>query len=402
MGKLLLIVILGAIITFGISNISLNKYVSGGLENSVDDYSYHRAHDIASSMVDVILMRMVNDTKYRVESSTTEDLDGGSATYTAENVFFEGDSLVKVSVTGKYNGAEKSITAHTARPDFGWVPPFIRAAWTANGNLNNTISDMFIDGRDHDLNLNIIPKTGRFGVSTSVTFVNTQNAAIGGTKDSIDYPMTYPENPDIIEEYDWGGTFPDSPDKVLGYPEGTLKKVAQSGINGSQYLLNPDNATLWDPKKKKWKKTKFIDGLTYPVSGVTYIEITNSGIKQEIQFEQNGNSGIFVVHGPNCGSRIDGVKFDKNTSDGLFTGLLVTDYSFHHHLDILGGVIQLSPDLETSKNCNGNKDHWVYYSSEAISNATKITTESGLVGNNPTTNNFGFATQRLTVKYWFE
>ena len=60
---------------------------------------------------------------------------------------------------------------------------------------------MFIDGRNYDLNLNIIPQTGRFGVSSSGPFNNVDEAAIGGTRDSIDYPMSFPENPAVIEEY---------------------------------------------------------------------------------------------------------------------------------------------------------------------------------------------------------
>jgi hypothetical protein len=204
--------------------------------------------------------------------------------------------------------------------------------------------------------------------------------------------MTFPEVPEVIEEnYDWGGTFPESPDAILGYPEGTLKAAAQTGEFGSQYLYNPGKVKIG----KKW----FIDGLTYPISGVTYIEMTNSD-EVELMFQQTGNSGILVIHKENgSGSRIKGVKFDKDNSDGLFTGLLITDYSFHHHIDILGAVLMLSPNLEENKNCNGNKDHWVYYSSEAVSNATGIAAEitglSGSVG-------YGFGRKRVNVKYVYE
>ena len=59
----------------------------------------------------------------------------------------------------------------------------------------------------------------------------------------------------------------------------------------------------------------------------------------------------------------------------------------------------LSPNLETSKNCNGNKDHWAYYSSESIGNATETVAEitglSGSVG-------YGFGKKRVNVKYVYE
>jgi len=388
MARYIMIVVLGGMLTFGIANINQNSVVTQGTQNVVDNFSSSRARDIAGSMTDILMMRLANNLDYRVKTEVSEDLDGGEAIYTVEDTFFEGDSLVKLKVVAGYNDVSKTIIAYTQKPTDGWVPPFIRGAWTANANLNNTISDMYIDGRDHDLSLNILPTSGKFGVSTSTAFTNVENAAIGGTNNKIDYPMTFPEVPEVIEEnYDWDGGFPESPDKILGYPEGTLKAAAQSGEYGSQYVLVPGG-------------TKKIDGhlLTYPLSGVTYIEITNSD-EAELMLEQKGNSGIVVVHNSDRTSRLKGVKYDIDNSDGLLTGLLVTDYSFHHHIDILGSVLMLSPNLETSKNCKGNADHWVYYSSEAILNATEIVANitglSGQVG-------YGFGKKRVNVRYVYE
>jgi len=391
MARFIMIVVLGGMFTYGISNITQNSIVSQGKQNPVDNFSYNRAHNIAGSMTEVLLMRLSNDPTYRVNTKPTEYLYGGEAIYSVEDTFFENDSLIKITVNAGFSGVTKTITSYAEKPTDGWIPSVIRGAWTANANLNNTISNMYIDGRDHDLNQNLIPTTGKFGVSTSTVFTNVENAAIGGTNNFIDYPMTFPEVPEVIEEfYDWGGNFPESPDEALGLPEGTLKEAAKTGEYGSQYLLDPPKVKIGN----KW----FIDGLTYPLSGVTYIELTNSS-SVGLMLEQNGNSGIVVVHRDNGNSRISGVKYDDATSDGLLTGLLITDYSFHHHINILGGVIQLSPDLETSKNCNGNADHWVYYSSEAISNATQIAAEitglSGKVG-------YDFGKKRVNVKYVYE
>ena len=391
MAKYLLMIVLGTMVTLGISNITQNSKLQNGTKNSVDNYSLSRANNIAGNMTEVLLMRLSNDPAYRVINQETEGMFGGEAAYIVEDTFFEGDSLVKIIVAGEFNGVEKVLTTYTSRPNEGWVPPVVRGAWTANGPLNNTISDMYIDGRDHDLNLNLIPKKGKFGVSSSVEFINLENAEIGGTNNGIDYPMTFPEAPEVIEEgYDWGGSFPETPDEILGYPEGTLKTIAQSGENGSQYLYNPGKVKIGN----KW----FIDGLTYPLSGVTYIQLTTAD-KIELMLKQTGNSGIVVVHREGGGSYISGVKFDKDNSDGLLTGLLITDYSFHHHIDILGAVIMLSPDLETEKNCNGNKDHWVYYSSEAIESATGIASKiSGIQGSV----GYGFGKKRVDVKYVYE
>ena len=389
MAKYIMIVVLAGMVTFGISNINLNNTLGGGTNNSVYNFGFNRSHSIATSMGDIILMRLASDFDYRVNTPVTEDLFDGEATFSVEDTFFEGDSLVKITVAGNFNGITKNVITYASKPGKGWVPPMVRGAWTANSTLNNTISDMYIDGRDHDLNLNLIPSTGVYGVSTSVSFVNNDKAEIGGTNNKIDYPMTFPEVAEVIEEnYNWGGQFPLSPDEALGLPEGTLKAAAQTGEYGSQYLLNPEG----------YDSRNYIDGLNYPLSGVTYIEITN-GDEYELMLEQNGNSGILVIHNDDRNSNIQGIKYDKDNSDGLLTGLLMTDYSFHHHINVLGSIVMLSPDLEEDKNCNGNKDHWVYYSSEAISNATEtvaeITGESYNVG-------YGFGKKRLNVRYVHE
>ena len=166
----------------------------------------------------------------------------------------------------------------------------------------------------------------------------------------------------------------------------TMKAAAQSGEYGSQYLLLPNNE-------------KKIDGdlLTYPLSGVTYVEVQNAA-DIDLVIEQTGNSGILVIHRDNGDSHISSIKADKD-SDGLLTGLLITDVSFHHHIDILGAVLMLSTDLETDKSCSGNADHWVYYSSESVVSATHIAAEiTGLsqqVG-------YGFGKKRVKVRYVYE
>jgi len=394
MARFIMIVVLSGIVTYGISNITQNSNVSQGTDNTVDNFIYNRAHDIASSMTDILLMRIANDWEYRVETDEEppEPLFGGDATYAVEDTFFGGDTLIKIKVAAKIKVAEndyvtKTIITYAQRPTDGWVPPFIRGAWTANANLNNTISDMLIDGRDHDLDLNILPTTGVHGVSSSQPFVNVEGAQIGGTNNFIDYPMTFPEDSAVIEEeYDWDGGFPETPDGMLGYPEGTLKAAAQSGLFGSQYLLLPPNEGT-------------IDGnlLTYPLSGVTYVEVQN-GDGKDLVIEQTGNSGILVIHRDIGDSYVSSIKADKS-SDGLLTGLLITDKSFHHHIDILGAVLMLSTDLITNKNCSGNADHWVYYSSEAVVTATHIAAEiTGLseqVG-------YGFGKKRIKVRHVYE
>ncbi|MFC2139210.1 hypothetical protein ACFLR4_00990 [Bacteroidota bacterium] len=401
MGKSTLILILGAVTLFAVANVNVNNSIFESGKMSFGYFNQVHARNVANSMIQILLSELGNDFDFRVDPGDSLSLLGGLAEYKITDCTGDDSMLVKIEVNARYPYPsiyyKTQNTVAYAAPGGGWVPPFVRGAWTANANLDNTISDMYIDGRNHDYDLSIDPpNSGRPGVSTSTDFVNTQNAAIGGTSwAGVDYPMTYPEDPAIIEEnYDWGGTFPVTPDEILGYPEGTLVSIAKSGAYGSQYVNNPPMITIG-------KKKNVVGALTYPLSGVTYVRIDN-GKDYEFFFQQNNNSGMLIVHGDNREARLVGVKYDESTcDDGLFTGLLVTDYSFHHHIDILGAVLQLSPNLESDKECKGNKDHWVYYSSAAIEDATRITSEvSSLIGNN--TNFKGFGSSRIPVSRVYE
>ena len=435
MGKSLVIIILGSVITLSYMKVSQLNALNMGTDNAISYYEQAQARNMANSMVNILLTRIADDVTYRTDGYESMDFGDGTANFRiSEDAFVEGDTLIKVEVEVNFNGYPKSVTSYIKR-DYeakGWVPAAVRGSWTANADLNNTISDMLIDGRDHDLNLNVTPNVGKFGVSSSTEFRNDEDAEIGGTSNSVDYVPTYPEDQNIIEElYNWGGDFPDSPDELLKFPEGTLKSIAQSGVGGSQYLLNPDEEDIDE------------EFLNYPLRGITYIELTD-GDDRELHIKGTGNSGIVIVHGPNSSSRLKGVKikeFDAGKNEEIvchdfgqedektliideddlddhldhgdreeacgedyewFQGLIVTDYSFHHHIDILGAMVQLSPNLEDSKSCGGNEDHWVKYSSEAVKEATKFAAKASGLGVNRFDNQEGFGHGRLKVKSWFE
>ncbi|HLG33212.1 MAG TPA: hypothetical protein VI362_09220 [Ignavibacteriaceae bacterium] len=389
MGKAILIVILGSIVLLGTLNMNTNRYLNSDTENSVDFYADAHARNIACSMTQMLLSQIADNMAYKTSGTQQSSFFGGNTEYSVSRVLFAGDSLTRVQVTANYMGKARQVTAY-CKPG-GWTPPFLRGAWTANGNLNQTISDMYIDGRDYKLDGTIVPTNGMYGVSTSVPFVNTYFAAIGGTNNLIDYPMQFPENPNIIEQYNWGGNFPETPDEILGYPEGTLKGIAQSKVSGSQYVTN-------------------VSSLVFPLSGVTYVDLpANSSVDLDLKYvSSTANKGILIVHAPNRSSKVNHLKseYPNKTNSIPFKGIIITDYSFHHHLNILGAVLQLSPNLELSKICNGNKDHWVHFSREAIINATEVVAKNSKYSGN---NNWGgdnvyagLGPRRYHVKYWYE
>ena len=157
MAKYLLIVVLGAMVTFGVSNITQNSVVGQGTKNSVDNYSINRVQNIAMSMTDILLTRLADDLEYRTESEALVELFGGKVTYTVEDNFSENDSRIKIKVVAVYNTATKIITTYIAKKADYRVPTVGGGAWSLNTNLNNTIRDMCIDGRDRDLNQSVNP-----------------------------------------------------------------------------------------------------------------------------------------------------------------------------------------------------------------------------------------------------
>lgn len=370
MGKAVLIILIGAFIAFGVFAVTtLNSSKHAEIE-ATNNYKINYARNIALSTIDILMSKLADSLNYRVPIERTMNLMSGIAKYTIKDTTLETDSVIQIRVLAEYEGSYKETIAYV-KITGGFVPPILRGVITANSSLNKTISDMIIDGRDHDLNGKVIPNNGIYGVSSGTNFVNLQGAMIGGTVNGIDYPPKFPENPVVIEQnYDWGDSFPTSPDKILGFPEGTLKSIAQSKVNGSQYVTS-------------------LNRLKFPLSGVTYLELPSSEVK--INLGNFNNSGILVVHNPTTSTRVTQLKASKP-----FKGLIIGDYMFHLHLDILGGLILLSPNLELSDECKGNNDHKIYYSSVTIKNATFFASQvSGQSGS-------GKGERNLNLLYLFE
>ncbi|MFQ5847193.1 MAG: hypothetical protein ACE5IQ_05890 [Candidatus Methylomirabilales bacterium] len=238
--------------------------------------------------------------------------------------------------------------------------PAAKAALTTNGPTatNGTIQ---IDGRDHDWNGILIMNNGTKGVFSASTYQQKGNSRVGGTDTAtdpmfpVDYYVTKPGNPLVIEtnmapnNAAWDNlataqveTMPTTPDAVLGFPNGTLKGVALSGTNGSQYATDP--ATL-----------------TFPLSGVTYVELPSSVVWQPVDF--GDSRGILVVHNTNTDAVV------KNLNSGLFRGLIIADDIVHIHTTIIGAVVSLTT-APSSGNVIGNGNGEILFSREALAKAT--------------------------------
>ena len=359
MGKLSLIIVFGGVFFLYLVSFQINKTTVESFEGAVGNYNQFNALNVANQAMEIVLTELADSSKLRVPSPQQMpgyligNIPSAQVSYTITDAIVTMGGLqldaVKVEVESTVGSKQARVVVYADRR-IGYIPEPVRAVFTANGPLDKTISNMFIDGRDHDINGNLIANNGVYGVSTSLSFVNVGGAKIGGTDpDGIDYPPTFPEDANIIEEnYNWGGSFPTSPDAVLGLEEETLKQIAQSGEGGSQYVTNPGS-------------------LTYPLRGVTYVEIPPGS---SLKFELQGDSGgILVIHNSEVNAKIIEVSSKNNLP---FKGLIIADYLFHIHLDVIGAIMLLSPHLETEKTCSGNKDKKILFSRAALIDVTDM------------------------------
>ena len=274
----------------------------------------------------------------------TDNDDGDGDSYS------DSDNIIQVTSTGSIpvsSSIERTIVCYLQvfpAPN----PVGIASAITSAGPIQ-TSGNLTVDGRDHDLNGTVVSNNGVVGITTAApTFQQSGNSKVGGTVLGIDnVPKNKNSvNPDVIETNAILNF--NTPDQLVGYPEegGYLKIIAQSGKSGSQYCTDPAD-------------------LTFPLSGVTYVELPSGVPWNAIHF--GNSSGILVVHNDNVPP--DAVI--KNLNTGTFSGLIIADDMIHVHSTILGAVVTLTP-TPSAGNSIGNGSGDVLYSSEAIQTITQV------------------------------
>jgi hypothetical protein len=322
------------------------------------------------------MSQVADDYDLRVTSPKAMKIFDGQVTYMITDEVFNGENLIRFAVSANIYDETKEVNVYADK--FPFIPPSFRGAITANNPVLSN-GNMTIDGRNHTSMGNVIPETGSYAVWTTGTYTQMGTSDLGGTHLKIDYVPSNPANPNVIQENQlWPGGFPNSPDEVMGgpakgFPEGTLKSIAQSGISGSQYVTNAS-------------------GLSgNPLSGITYLELpTNNPHNQWKDMDITG-SGILVIHN----SAKNAIM--KNLLSGTFKGIIIVDDMIHiQELAIVIGTIIILTPAPSGGNCVGNSDGKVLYSTEAVFDAL---TSTGL---EKRMFNYGFGNNRLYVKHWFE
>ncbi len=365
MSRFILIIVLGAFITYSITSLTQNKNVTQATENSVNNYSQTKARNIVNSTIQMLMSQVADDLDWRVPDPVTKDIFDGQVTYTVTDTIFDGEDLIKFSVTSEVYGKTKKVDV-LAKP----LDPFpsgveSMAAITTNNNIL-TLGNLTVDGRDHTIDGTVVPGEGTLGIWTTNTYTQSGASKVGGTYSSVDYVPSKTPDPNLIaSNQTWPGGFPpNSPEDVIkDLPFNiTLEEYAKSGDWESQYVNDPGL-------------------LTYPLKGVTYVELPSGESWTDANIE---GSGILIIHN----DQVDAII--KNTYNN-FTGLIIADDIVHLHSIIIGAVISLTQN-PSEGNTIGNSDGFILYSKEALG--------TSLMSVRP--RNFGFAKNRLDVKYWFE
>jgi hypothetical protein len=304
------------------------------------------------------LRHLVEDPYWR-SGFTLNNVMGGRGSVELNNVTFAGIPAIKITAIGHMNFGSTirdydSPTGTLARAETSivytpqwYIPGATKAAITAN-NPVLTLGNITVDGRDHSKTGTLLAGAGTYGVWTTKTYTQSGSSRVGGTYSGTDYAPAKPGNANTYaQNQTWPGGYPGTPDSLLGgpamgFPEGFVKAVAQSGYNGSQYVTNPST-------------------LHYPLSGVTYVELPSAGTWQSMDIT---GSGILIVHNTSKNAIM------KNLNSGTFVGLMIVDDLVHFHgATLIGGAVCLSAN-PSEGNCIGNGNGDVLYSREAIGLST--------------------------------
>jgi hypothetical protein len=350
-GRAIIIVVVGIIVVSGIILYNIEAASVAITRNVNRFYSAREAQNIAQSGVNMALRQLSNNRGWRTGFPSVDMLGGNASVQVSDSTWY-GKRVIKIVSVGVLNQGQSSEERDTsiAYLPRGGVPTAVRGLITTN-SPTSLEGNPIVDARDHTAGGTLIPGNGTLAVWTTKTMSPQGNPTMGGTVLGIDFVPSDPYLPNVVQSNQSYPNYPSTPDSVLGgaaegYPEGTLKAIAQSG-NGNQYVTNPSS-------------------LTYPLKGITYVELPSGGSFKNTNIM---GSGILIVHN----SAKNALLEDCNL---YFTGLVLVDDCLkqsdisHPGAPVMtGAIFGMSPHGANGR--WGNSDGSYVYSSEAIMDAIK-------------------------------
>ena len=224
MGKASFLMVMGLAMVAGIFGAMMNRNATSSVTNYTSYYSRVAARNANNAAIELSLRQLADSPAWRTGYPKVS-IGGTNVSLRIDSVSFvdkAGSARQGLKLTSKSAYYSDSLLTRmdtlsaSVIVQVPAIPRGIRAAYTAQGPIDHTISDMYIDGENHDTTVvaletnntpalyTPIPSSGMFGVSTSAsTFVNTANGSIGGTDTTVkpykDIAPAYPNSPKVIE-----------------------------------------------------------------------------------------------------------------------------------------------------------------------------------------------------------
>lgn len=366
MGQSTIMMVLTVAFIFAIASQNTNKRIIDVSDKALGYYSKNVSKNICNSATEMLLSKVADDENFRISNLHSRNMLSGKVSYTLTDTIINSKDKIKIKVKARYGEEESENILIASVPPKGFIPATVKAAVSTNNNIK-TLGTLIVDGREHDENGNLITgSAGTLGIWTTGTFNQSGNSHIGGHSNGTNFWPSRPASPKIIKtNQTWTGGYPESPDEIVGngLTEGSLKAIAKSGDNGSQYVTNPAS-------------------LTYPLKGITYVETSGTWKSANID-----GSGVLIVHNTSTNAII-------KTPKGTFKGLVIADDIDKVHGTIIGGLIGLSKN-PASGNCIGNGKGKILYSSATLE---KVTQKTGI----STGSNLANSNHRLKIDAWIE
>jgi len=336
------VILLSTIVFYNISRVSVDMSA-----NADATYLRQTGRNIAQTGVNLAVRQLLLNRTWRGGFSN-KTMMGGKVSVSLRDTTFDGIPAVSVAaVSTVMTGTDYEVSTNsTAFVRKRFQPPGLQGALSSRNPIY--ISGTYtIDGRNHTPGGALIADaTGVPAVWTTKTMTRTGNCFLGGTVGGVDYAPAKNLNA-VLQNQSWPGGYPGTPDSVLGgaaygFPEGTLKQMAQSGVGGSQYTTNPATLAL-------------------PLKGITYVELPNGAMWQ---YANTQGTGIIVVHNAWGNARF----WDHTLSS--FTGLIIVDDFNTLKGSITGGAISLAAN-PSSGQTGGEANGTLLYSREVIEGLTQ-------------------------------
>ncbi|RJQ47850.1 MAG: hypothetical protein C4534_00490 [Gaiellales bacterium] len=345
MGRQALILMMGFAIIAGVMKFRIERSERSAGRMGSERYEACAARNAAHSAAQMALHQLRQNHSWRAGYSNL-NLAGSTVNVSIQDALSDstlGQDTLRLTAQSS-NGDEEATVIMRVSVGHPSFPGSINAGITARAHIG-TLGNMLVDGRDHDLNGNLIPNSGGNAITTTRTYICGGSTALCGTTDAgVDLGPIRNNYDAIVDEGVSWPDFPDTPEKVLGgaaagLPPNALKLAAMFGISGSQYTTDP--ATL-----------------TYPLRGITYVELPNGGEWNVVDFGPDSR-GILVVHNSASDALV------SNLNSGIFRGLIIADDMRHIHSIIIGGVFLLT-ETPRDGTCIGNGSGSLLYSRNVI------------------------------------